>query len=91
MRNYILVMLITLIALIGNSILLRHSPIFAFDLDVRFHEVVVAGTMAMGALFATTTRSRLGAVVSVGVMGGSRDDGHFDLLIDYDCVEYSAV
>lgn len=71
MRNYILVMLMTLIGLIGNSILLRHSPIFAFDLDVRFHEVVVAGTMAMGALFATTTRSRLGAVVSVGVMGFS--------------------
>lgn len=71
MRNYILVMLITLIALIANSILLRHSPVFAFDLDVRFHEVVVAGTMAMGALFATTTRSRLGAVVSVGVMGFS--------------------
>ncbi len=71
MRNYILVMLVTLIALIGNSILLRHSPIIAFDLDVRFHEVVVAGTMAMGALFATTTRSRLGAVVSVGVMGFS--------------------
>ncbi|MGO1431137.1 MAG: hydrogen gas-evolving membrane-bound hydrogenase subunit E, partial [Halomonas sp.] len=71
MRNYILVMLIALIALIGNSILLRHSPQFAFDLDVRFHEVVVAGTMAMGALFATITRSRLGAVVSVGVMGFS--------------------
>ncbi|MFB9869093.1 putative monovalent cation/H+ antiporter subunit A [Vreelandella sulfidaeris] len=71
MRNYILVMLTTLIVLIGNSILLRHSPVLAFDLDVRFHEVVVAGTMVMGALFATTTRSRLGAVVSVGLMGFS--------------------
>lgn len=71
MRNYILVMLITLIALIGHSILVRHSPIVTFDLEVRFHEAVVAGTMAMSALFATTTRSRLGAVVSVGVMGFS--------------------
>lgn len=71
MRNYILVMLITLIALIGNSILLRHSPQFAFDLDVRFHEAVVVGSMVMGALFATISRSRLGAVVSVGVMGFS--------------------
>jgi len=71
MRNYILVMLATLIALIGNSILLRHSPVFAVDLDVRFHEVVVAGTMVMGALFATISRSRLGAVVSVGIMGFS--------------------
>ncbi|HSP32336.1 MAG TPA: hydrogen gas-evolving membrane-bound hydrogenase subunit E, partial [Halomonas sp.] len=71
MRNYILVMLITLILLIGNSILLRHSPVFAFDLDVRFHEAVVVGCMAMGALFATISRSRLGAVVSVGVMGFS--------------------
>lgn len=71
MRNYILVMLITLIALIANSILLRHSPQFAFDLDVRFHEAAVVGCMAMGALFATISRSRLGAVVSVGVMGFS--------------------
>ncbi|TVP47203.1 MAG: putative monovalent cation/H+ antiporter subunit A [Halomonas sp.] len=71
MRNYILVMLITLIALIGNSILLRHSPQLAFELDVRFHELVVMGTMVMGALFATISRSRLGAVVSVGIMGFS--------------------
>ncbi|MDN7132774.1 putative monovalent cation/H+ antiporter subunit A [Halomonas sp. MC140] len=71
MRNYILIMLITLIVLISNSILLRHSPEFAFDLDVRFHEAVVAGCMVMGALFATISRSRLGAVVSVGVMGFS--------------------
>ncbi|MGO2240871.1 MAG: putative monovalent cation/H+ antiporter subunit A [Halomonas sp.] len=71
MRNYILIMLITLIALISNSILLRHSPELAFDLDVRFHEAVVAGCMVMGALFATISRSRLGAVVSVGVMGFS--------------------
>ena len=71
MRNYILIMLITLIVLISNSILLRHSPELAFDLDVRFHEVVVAGCMVMGALFATISRSRLGAVVSVGVMGFS--------------------
>ena len=71
MRNYILVMLVVLIALIGNSILLRHSPQLALELDVRFHEVIVVGTMAMGALFATISRSRLGAVVSVGIMGFS--------------------
>ena len=71
MRNYILVMLVTLIILIGNSILLRHSPQFAFELDVRFHELVVMCTMVMGALFATISRSRLGAVVSVGIMGFS--------------------
>ncbi|WP_311064927.1 putative monovalent cation/H+ antiporter subunit A [Halomonas sp. DWK9] len=71
MRNYILVMLVVLIALIGNSILLRHSPQLALSLDVRFHEVIVVGTMAMGALFATISRSRLGAVVSVGIMGFS--------------------
>ena len=71
MRNYILVMLVVLIILIGNSILLRHSPLLAFELDVRFHEVIVVGTMVMGALFATVTRSRLGAVVSVGIMGFS--------------------
>ncbi|PMR70015.1 putative monovalent cation/H+ antiporter subunit A [Halomonas heilongjiangensis] len=71
MRNYILVMILTLIALVGNSLLLRHAPEFAFDLDVRFHEAIVTGTMVMGALFATISRSRLGAVVSVGIMGFS--------------------
>ncbi|RUR50773.1 putative monovalent cation/H+ antiporter subunit A [Vreelandella populi] len=71
MRNYILVMLVVLIALIGNSILVRHSPLIAFDLDVRFHEIIVVGTMTMSALFATITRSRLGAVASVGIMGFS--------------------
>lgn len=71
MRNYILVMLVILIALIGNSILLRHSPLIAFELDVRFHEIIVVGTMTMSALFATITRSRLGAVASVGIMGFS--------------------
>ncbi|WAM51049.1 putative monovalent cation/H+ antiporter subunit A [Vreelandella venusta] len=71
MRNYILVMLVVLIALIGNSILMRHAPQLVLALDVRFHEVIVAGTMVMGALFATISRSRLGAVVSVGIMGFS--------------------
>lgn len=71
MRNYILVMLVVLIALIGNSILVRHAPQLVLALDVRFHEVIVASTMVMGALFATISRSRLGAVVSVGIMGFS--------------------
>ncbi|WP_445005673.1 putative monovalent cation/H+ antiporter subunit A [Halomonas mongoliensis] len=71
MRNYILVMIVTLIALIGNSLLLRHSPQLAFDLDVQFHEAIVVGTMVLGALFAAISRSRLGAVVSVGIMGFS--------------------
>ncbi|WP_083006357.1 putative monovalent cation/H+ antiporter subunit A [Halomonas sp. GT] len=71
MRNYILVMLVVLIVLIGNSILVRHAPQLALTLDVRFHEVIVASTMVMGALFATISRSRLGAVVSVGIMGFS--------------------
>ena len=71
MRNYILVMIVTLIALVGNSLLLRHSPQLALSLDVQFHEAVVVGTMVLGALFATISRSRLGAVVSVGIMGFS--------------------
>ncbi|MCG6657704.1 putative monovalent cation/H+ antiporter subunit A [Halomonas campisalis] len=71
MRNYIMVMVLTLIGLVGNSLLLRHAPAIAFHVDVRFHEVVVVGMLVMGALFATVTRSRLSAVVSVGIMGFS--------------------
>ncbi len=71
MRNYILIMLLTLSTLVGTSLLVRHSPIITLEFDVRFHEVVVVGMMAMGALFAAISRSRLGAVVSVGVMGFS--------------------
>src|SRR5690554_2093230 len=71
MRNYILVMLLTLIALVGNSLLIRHSLDISFALDMRFHEVMVTILMVMGALFATIVRSRLSAVVSVGIMGFS--------------------
>ncbi|MCE8033486.1 putative monovalent cation/H+ antiporter subunit A [Billgrantia tianxiuensis] len=71
MRNYILVMVLVLIALLGNSLLIRHSPEIAFELDVRFHEVVVTTLMVLGALFAAIARSRLSAVVSVGIMGFS--------------------
>ncbi|WP_447553490.1 putative monovalent cation/H+ antiporter subunit A [Vreelandella sp. EE22] len=71
MRNYILVMLVVLIVLVGYSLLVRHTPLLNFELDVRFHEIIVVSTMAMGALFATISRSRLGAVVSVGIMGFS--------------------
>lgn len=69
MRSYILVMVLVLIGLIGNSLLLRHVPQFSLSLDARFHEVLVAGLMVFGALFACVSRSRLGAVASVGVMG----------------------
>ncbi len=71
MRNYIMVMVLVVIALVGNSLLLRHPLQIAFELDVRFHEVVVVSMMVMGALFAAIARSRLGAVVSVGIMGFS--------------------
>ncbi len=71
MRNYIMVMVLVVIALVGNSLLLRHPLQIAFELDVRFHEVVVVTMMVMGALFAAIARSRLGAVVSVGIMGFS--------------------
>ncbi|PAU76258.1 putative monovalent cation/H+ antiporter subunit A [Halomonas salipaludis] len=69
MRNYIMVMVVVLIALVGNSLLLRHAPEFAISLDVQFHEAVVAGLMVSGALFACISRSRLAAVASVGIMG----------------------
>ena len=69
MRNYIMVMVVVLIALVGNSLLLRHAPEFAISFDVQFHEAVVAGLMVAGALFACISRSRLAAVASVGIMG----------------------
>ncbi|SDM01328.1 multisubunit sodium/proton antiporter, MrpA subunit [Franzmannia pantelleriensis] len=69
MRNYIMVMVVVLIALVGNSLLLRHAPAFAISFDVQFHEAVVTGLMVAGALFACISRSRLGAVASVGIMG----------------------
>lgn len=71
MRHYILVMLVTLAALLVNSILIRHAPGLSLAFDVRFHEVMVAATMVLGALAAPMLRSRLGAVVSVGVTGFS--------------------
>ncbi|QJQ97026.1 MULTISPECIES: putative monovalent cation/H+ antiporter subunit A [Halomonadaceae] len=69
MRNYIMVMVVTLSVLIGNSLLLRYTPQFAIELDVQFHEAIVALLMVSAALFACASRSRLGAVASVGIMG----------------------
>lgn len=71
MRNYILVIMLVLVTLVGNSLLGRHSLDIAYTLDVRFHEVLVVVLMVLGALFATIVRSRLSAVISVGVMGFS--------------------
>lgn len=69
MRNYILVMVVTLAVLVGYSLLIRHSPQLAIHLDVQFHELIVVALMVMGALVACVSRSRLAAVASVGIMG----------------------
>ncbi|MCH8167172.1 MAG: primosomal protein N' [Proteobacteria bacterium] len=57
-------MVLVLIALLGNSLLLRHPLEIAFELDVRFHEVVVVAMMVLGALFAAVARSRLKQVTT---------------------------
>ena len=69
LRSYITTTVLTLVGLVGYTLLTRYEGGFAGGLDVRFYEWVIAGLLVAAALFACSTRSRLGAVASVGVVG----------------------
>ncbi|MDN3553594.1 putative monovalent cation/H+ antiporter subunit A [Halomonas almeriensis] len=68
-RHYLAMTLLTLMALVGHALFIRHPGPLAFHVDAYFHEVVVAGLMAAAALTACLMRSRLAAVAAVGIMG----------------------
>ncbi len=69
LRHYIATTVLTLVALVGFTLLTRYQGSLATGIDVRFYELVIAVLLVVATVFACRTQSRLGAVVSVGVVG----------------------
>ena len=70
MGNYMIVMIMTTVILVGYTLLSQYG--FRLTLqagDVAFYEWVIALLMVFSVLYAIQTRSRLGAVASMGVLG----------------------
>lgn len=68
--NYMIVMILTTVVLVGYTLLSQYG----FNLylrvdDVAFYELSIALLMLLATLYAVYTRSRLGAVASMGVLG----------------------
>jgi multicomponent Na+:H+ antiporter subunit A len=69
LRYYVLMAILTTVGLAGHS-LLSHGPIRTLPLDdLHFHEVALAALILMAAMMAVHTRSRLAAIVALGVVG----------------------
>lgn len=70
LRRYLLVTLVTGIALIGAAFVGQGVlPDLRIELDVRPHEVAIVLIVAAAAIVAISTSSRLAAVAAVGVVG----------------------
>lgn len=68
--HYMIVLIMTAVALTGYTLLSQYGLRLAFDLaDMRVYEVLIALLMALSVIYVIFTRSRLGAVASVGVLG----------------------
>jgi multicomponent Na+:H+ antiporter subunit A len=69
LRYYVLMAIMLTVGLAGHS-LLSHGPVRTLELsDVRFHEAALAVLILMAAIMAVHTRSRLAAIVALGVVG----------------------
>ncbi|BAU58447.1 putative monovalent cation/H+ antiporter subunit A [Halorhodospira halochloris] len=69
LRHYITTTVLTLVVLVGYTLITRFDGSFASALDVRFYEWIVAGVLVAAAIFACRTDSRLGSVAAIGVVG----------------------
>ena len=70
LRYYLMVIVLVAVGLIGCTLLSRGGlRLPVMDGEIRFYELAPAALILMGALVAITTRSRLGAVVALGVTG----------------------
>ena len=69
LRYYISTIVLTTVLIVGYALATRFDGDITVALDVRFYEWVIAGLLVAAAAFACVTTSRLGAVVSLGVVG----------------------
>jgi multicomponent Na+:H+ antiporter subunit A len=70
LRNYLYTILLTTVTLLAWTVFVRTGMVpRAARIDGLFHEIVIATLIIAAAIFVSTTRSRLGAVASLGVVG----------------------
>jgi multicomponent Na+:H+ antiporter subunit A len=69
LHRYILTTVLTLLALVGYTLVTRHPMVPTLSVDMQFHEAVIGAVILIAAVFAATTRSTLGAVAALGAAG----------------------
>ena len=71
-RSYMIVLIMTTVLLTGYTLLSQHGLHITLDIsDIKFYEAGVALLMVAAVGFVILTRSRLGAVATLGVLGFS--------------------
>ncbi|MDQ2077721.1 putative monovalent cation/H+ antiporter subunit A [Marinimicrobium sp. ABcell2] len=72
MGNYMIVLVMTTVILTGYTLLSQHGFYLALNLsDMNFYEGAIALLLTIAAIYVILTRSRLGAVATLGVLGFS--------------------
>ncbi len=72
MRTYMLTVILTTMALIYYTLFFYATPDFQIDFSgIQLHELAVATTVIMAAIFVARTRTRLAAVAALGIVGFS--------------------
>lgn len=69
MRNYLSVILMSFTLLVGYTLFARYQMHWNWVLDFQWHELIIAGLLVAATFIACSTRSRLGAVAAMGVVG----------------------
>lgn len=70
MGNYMIVLVMTTVILVGSTLAYQSGIHFRVSWqDVHFYEAMMVGLMMVTAIYAIFTRSRLGAVATMGVLG----------------------
>ncbi|MFV8836048.1 putative monovalent cation/H+ antiporter subunit A [Aquisalimonas sp.] len=70
MSNYLITIVLTIVGLTGWTLLVHtDTPIPLGVMDFNVYEAVIAALVVAGALFASVTSSRLGAVATLGIVG----------------------
>ncbi len=70
MGNYMIVLVMTTVMVVGYTMLSQYGLHFALNWrDINFYELAIVALMVITAIYATTTRSRLAAVATMGVLG----------------------
>jgi multicomponent Na+:H+ antiporter subunit A len=70
LRYYLLIIIVTTLGLAGSKLFIGiGSASITASFDARFYEWVIAGLILLAAFVATVSRSRLGAVAALGVVG----------------------